>query len=311
MLQLRHGLGYCGNNFQHCNLRIWFVAPFKLITSDPMSLAPSPFFLPTPDGARFCIFYPPAPEVPQRGQILYVHAFAEEMHKSRRMSAMQARAFAAEGFGVLQIDLLGCGDSAGDFVDARWEAWKRDIDAAVAWLRQRGPTNIYLWGLRTGGLLALDWARGSDDELAGVILWQPVTNGEQFMTQFLRLKLASDMMAGGEKTGTRELRALLARGEVLEVGGYALHPQLAASMDALHARNLGRHGLSLYWYEVVPPDNPGFTPAGEKVRAEMRQQGASIHAVCVTGQPFWAAQELVDCPEIIAASTTFYRDTPA
>jgi len=33
------------------------------------------------------------------------------MNKSRRMAALQARVFAAMGFGVLQIDLFGCGDS--------------------------------------------------------------------------------------------------------------------------------------------------------------------------------------------------------
>ncbi len=54
------------------------------------------------------------------------------MNKSRRMAALQARAFAAMGFGVLQIDLFGCGDSSGDFSDARWDIWKQDLAIARA-----------------------------------------------------------------------------------------------------------------------------------------------------------------------------------
>jgi len=42
------------------------------------------------------------------------------MNKSRRMVALQARALAGRGFAVLQMDALGCGDSAGDMQDATW-----------------------------------------------------------------------------------------------------------------------------------------------------------------------------------------------
>lgn len=47
-----------------------------------------------------------------RGSIVYIHPFAEEMNKSRRMAALQARALTLAGFAVLQLDLIGCGDEA-------------------------------------------------------------------------------------------------------------------------------------------------------------------------------------------------------
>jgi alpha/beta superfamily hydrolase len=40
------------------------------------------------------------------------------MNKARRMAALQARALAALGYGVLLLDLHGCGDSSGDFGDS-------------------------------------------------------------------------------------------------------------------------------------------------------------------------------------------------
>ena len=48
------------------------------------------FFLPAAGGQRFCIFHPPRGSV-ARGAVLYVHPFAEEMNKSRRMAALFSR----------------------------------------------------------------------------------------------------------------------------------------------------------------------------------------------------------------------------
>src|SRR5437763_1590993 len=113
-----------------------------------------PFFLKSGTGQRFCLFHPPAASC--RGAGLDVHPFAEEMNRSRRMAALQARALSALGYGVLQIDLYGCGDSSGDFGDAHWDLWKQDLAAGAAWLRQRLDQPITLWGLRLGALLAID-----------------------------------------------------------------------------------------------------------------------------------------------------------
>src|SRR6476620_8431972 len=120
-----------------------------------------PFFLQTDRGRRFCLYHAPRAEKECRGAFIYVHPFGEEMNKSRRMAAMQARAFAAMGFGVLQIDLFGCGDSSGEFREARWNIWKQDLAVARSWLGNRVAAPVSLWGLRLGALLALDFARSS------------------------------------------------------------------------------------------------------------------------------------------------------
>lgn len=95
------------------------------------------FFLPVGSGQRFAIFHP-AQGGTARGLVAYVHPFAEEMNKSRRMAALQAKALAAHGYAVLQLDLLGCGDSSGDFGDASWQAWVDDVVLACQWLRRQG-----------------------------------------------------------------------------------------------------------------------------------------------------------------------------
>jgi hypothetical protein len=58
-----------------------------------------PLFL---DGSAGRLFAPyQAAAAHPRGSVIYVPPFAEEMNRSRRMAALQARAFAAMGFGVL------------------------------------------------------------------------------------------------------------------------------------------------------------------------------------------------------------------
>ena len=130
-----------------------------------------PFFLRSQPGDRFCLLHAPAQQQqPHKGGIVYVHPFAEEMNKSRRMAALQSRRLAALGYAVLQIDLFGCGDSSGDIADADLDVWLRDLDAAAEWLAGQGHRPLYLWGLRLGALLAAAWSSQNRAGLAGLLL---------------------------------------------------------------------------------------------------------------------------------------------
>ncbi len=124
-------------------------------------LAPDAFFLRVAHGQRFCLYHAPAASTTHKvkSALIYLHPFAEEMNKSRRVAAMQARLLAQHGYAVLQIDLHGCGDSSGDFGDATWQSWVQDVLEAHAWLRERCDAPLWLWGLRAGCLLATDAAK--------------------------------------------------------------------------------------------------------------------------------------------------------
>ncbi len=263
--------------------------------------APEPFYLQVDGGQRFCLFHPPAGAC--RGAVLYVHPFAEELNRSRRMAAMQARALAAGGYGVLHIDLHGCGDSSGDFVDARWDGWKRDLEAAAAWLDARLGQPLTLLGLRLGAALALDFARTAATAPAAIVLWQPVLAGQGFMTQFLRLRIAADMLAGDDaRAGTAALRAALARGETLEVAGYELHPELLRAIDALDPTALAPRGLPLHWFEVAATSERSLSPAATGTARAWRALGVRVQQRQVVGQQFWATPETTECPALVAAT---------
>jgi exosortase A-associated hydrolase 2 len=223
------------------------------------------------------------------------------------MAALQARALAALGVGVLLIDLHGCGDSSGEFEQARWESWKDDLDAACGWLHARLGCPVGLWGLRLGALLALDYAAGAALPPARLLLWQPVTSGAQFLTQFLRLRLAADLLQGGDNGGTGALRAALQQGETLEIAGYALAPQLAAAIDALDAQALVPR-CRVDWFELSAGANRPLAAPAQRVCAHWRAQGVELGLHQAHGQPFWNTAEITEAPSLLAATCALYHD---
>jgi exosortase A-associated hydrolase 2 len=263
------------------------------------------FFLPVEPGQRFCILNAPPPGVQVRRAVVYLHPFAEEMNKARRMAALQARRLAAEGCAVLQIDLHGCGDSSGDFSEARWDAWRRDGQAAVGWLSQRYGVPVTLWGLRLGAVLAAEIARDPVDHL---LLWQPVTNGGQFLTQFLRLRLASEMLASGAATtAVRELSDALKRGERLEIAGYELHPDLAGAIDQLKLEALTPAAKRVTWLEVAADQTLPLRPASKRVLDAWRARGLGVSAAQAVGEPFWSTIEIAVCEELVELTAVAMR----
>jgi exosortase A-associated hydrolase 2 len=270
-----------------------------------------PFFLsagPERAGQRFCIHHPPrlAPGEDVHGAVVYVHPFAEEMNKSRRMAANGSRALAASGFAVLQIDLLGCGDSSGSFGDATWTDWLADVQLACTWARQRYDARLWLWGLRAGCLLASQVAA----QLSGgahTLFWQPPASGKQLLQQFLRLATASAMtqldassVKGGDKTSTPH-RQRLKDGEAVEVAGYTLAPGLAGGLDLAQLGPPPGHTRSV-WIETSTREGAGLLPATEAAAQRWRVAGHAVQSAIVVGPAFWQTQEIEDAPALLQAT---------
>lgn len=254
-----------------------------------------PFFIDGPAGPLFAIHHPPLAGTPDRGDIVYVPPFAEEMNQSRRMAAMQARRLAAAGLGVLLLDPYGTGDSAGDFGDARWEIWEGDVGAALDWLDANRRRPVGLWGLRLGALLAMAVARQQADRVRRVVLWQPVTKGKTMLNQFLRLRVATEMAQKGGRETTETLRRTLAEGRAVEVAGYVLDPELAAAIDLAELGPLSPPGgCRVDWLEVAPSAEAGPSPAARRIADAWREDGAQLALKTVIGEPFWSLQSLFE-----------------
>lgn len=258
------------------------------------------FFLPRPVGQRLCIYHPPH-ALPPEAALVYVHPLAEEMNKSRRMAALQSRALAKAGCAVLQIDLLGCGDSTGDLADATWELWIDDILGAARWLRGRCDAPLWLWGLRAGGLLATA-SLARLDIPAHLLLWQPMLNGRLALQQLLRLKLAAHLSDGTGPEAMREMRSLLAAGQTVDVAGYPLTAALAADLERARL-DPPRGCATAAWFEVSSRIETPLSPASAQAQAAWRAAGWAIRSHRVTGAAFWQTTEIEDAPNLIDATT--------
>lgn len=268
------------------------------------------FFLKAESGERFCQFYRSNQANPL-GTFIFIHPFAEEMNKSRRMVAQQSKVFSANGFAVLQIDLCGCGDSSGEFNEARWEIWKQDIFHAINWIKYQVSAPISLWGLRLGGLLALDFANENKESFQHIVLWNPIINGHTFLTQFLRLKVASQLMMknGEEGTGTQTLRNKIIAGETLEIAGYEISSVLAMTIDKLKISDFKIFDTRIHWLEVIPEAGRVLSPSAMAVVNSWKEHNIDLNLQYVVGQAFWTTQEITECPELIKATTNQFLTT--
>lgn len=263
---------------------------------------PEAFFLPIQEGRRgqrFCLLHQPGGGV-ARGAIVYVHPFAEELNKSRRMAARQARAFCDAGYAVLQIDLSGCGDSSGDFGDATWPDWVADVTEAGRWLLSRVDAPLWLWGLRAGCLLASEAAHQFEPG-ANLLLWQPPSAGKLLLTQFLRLRLAGDMLDGKSKGLMESMRQQLAAGRVVEIAGYALGPGLAAGLETATLKLPASCGR-IEWVEITSRIDAGLSAASERQLAAWRDAGIDVRTRVVGGPAFWQTTEIEEVDGLIGAS---------
>jgi exosortase A-associated hydrolase 2 len=257
----------------------------------------TPFFLPVGAGQRYCIHQPGGGNTARA--VLFVPPFGEELNRSRRMLALQARALAARGIASLRIDLHGCGDSSGDFADARWEQWRQDLAAAAHWLHGRGYHDISLLAVRLGCQLALDTVRLLPHAPLRMAFWQLPAGGNQYLTQWLRLRGANAMFGDGQaKEGPQALRERLRQGEIIEVGGYGLAPQMAAAIDGLQPPP---PPCPVSCFDIVPP--PATAPLAATVRTCAEWPGASLTAL--QGPAFWSTAEIATCPALVDATCDF------
>lgn len=268
------------------------------------------FFHPAPDGGqRLYLHHEPEGGAAPRHALVYLHPWAEEMNKSRRMAALASRALSADGHAVLQPDLKGCGDSSGDFGQASWRDWVDDALRALAWMRERHPgAELWLWGLRSGALLAAAAAAELDGERPSLLFWHPSTQGKAVLQQFLRLKAAAQLADGGGKAILAAARAELAAGRPVQVAGYALAPALASGLEAAQLTPPARAGSlpgRAVWFDVSQQADSAPSPATRTALEHWREAGWQVDARTVAGPAFWQTTEIEEAPALIEATRSF------
>lgn len=229
-------------------------------------------------------------------------AFAEEMNRCRYMCTMFAQSASSQGFGTLNVDPLGTGDSAGEFVDADWAQWGDDLCAAVAHARSLGYAHVSLLGIRLGALLAMSVIERLG-ELRRVILWQPVTSGKSTLTQFLRIRIAASLERDEEGGNVADFRRQLEAGEPLQVAGYDVSPDLFRGIEAASLENhLAYSAAPVSWFTTLASEGRKTPRAELSLLEKWRDAGATVDHHTVIGPSYWAVHERTLAPSLVEAT---------
>ena len=274
---------------------------------------PEPFFLASVRGPLFCVFHAPAGEA-VRGRVLHFHPFAEELNTCRRVSAQYARALSQAGYAVLQFDLWGCGDSAGEFEQASWHEWVGNAHAALSWMDQRldqeghARAPLWFWGVRGGALLASQ-TLSLVEETVHLLLWQPCGSGRQLLQQMLRTQTASQWLSG-TPTGMpapRHASEPWADGNNVTIAGYTIRAGLAEALGDARLIPPGNTQVApgrLVWLETGTTGEAEFGPGACRQMEFWSSRGWDISSARVRGPAFWHNISHEDAPELLQASRT-------
>jgi exosortase A-associated hydrolase 2 len=257
------------------------------------------------------MYYAPAETNTNSVDVLYVHPFASEMFASRNLIAALARELSSAGVGVLTVDLYGCGDSSGDFGDARWEIWRDDLSAAARWLETQGRDRLCLWGLRIGALLAMDFAVQSQSDYEKIVLWQPVLSGSAMLTQFFRTNLdeADRSMFSGQLIDPAARRAVQ-ENQPIDIAGYEMSWELVRAIDSLEIAPQGKAvSAPIHWTEIGERAEAPLSADSLRVIAEWKRNGVSVTTHKSVGLPFWFFPHCTDAGRLVSdVKATFCDD---
>ncbi len=241
------------------------------------------------------------PQEPPNAGILFVHPFAEEKKCSHRTFVEAARRAAEEaGCASLRFDLRGCGDSDGSFEDADLAAWRRDLQAALAFSRQHlGGDRLGLVGLRLGATMAAEVAE-QEISLSFLALWEPIVDGERYLSLTMRRSMMRRKLTAHEGGTEAEAATPDEADGPVDFDGYLVPPQTLeqiAEIDLLaHPKAYPGPALVLNLSsraKVAPP------------MERLASLYVSGEAEAVRQEPIWSTVGLVDPTPTIDATLTW------
>ena len=136
-----------------------------------------PLFFGTAGRPLFGWYHPAGQRTRPRHGVVICAPFGYEMMRTHRACRHLAQQLATSGVPALRFDYDGTGDSAGsDHDPGRVNAWLSSVGQAIEELKARGGvTDIALFGIRFGALLAAEYARRRPVD--ALVLMAPIVSG--------------------------------------------------------------------------------------------------------------------------------------
>lgn len=192
----------------------------------------NPIFFGTAPTVLFGVYHPPKAAQARAMGVVLCNPFGQEYMRAHRAFRQMALLLSKAGFHVLRFDYHGTGDSSGDEEDVRLDQWVEDAGVAADELKATAEVSrVVFVGLRLGAAVATLAAAGRDD-VAQVVLWDPVVLGADYLAEITaertdsvgnsRLTLRDDGTVGALGFPiTAAMRQDLERLDLSQVGGPA------------------------------------------------------------------------------------------
>lgn len=283
---------------------------------------PTPFFIKEDCGKNlFVLMHKPEffDSSKKQRAVIIIPPFAEELNKSRRMLSLLGQGLAERGLVSLLPDLFATGESDGELEDASMDIWLSNLELIFKWVKNKFlGIQVSILGLRLGAILAAEFANRISDskeqpaqetpeELEKLIFWQPVTNTETYIKQFLRLKTMSEVLVDGKSsTNVSDLLDEIASGKSIEVAGYMLSSKLINSINRLKLGDIlsqVRRKTPIDIYSILKTRDSdsleNLSPAMVNLLKELEEVGYAVEMKSLNGAQFWQTQEISELPELI------------
>jgi alpha/beta superfamily hydrolase len=243
------------------------------------------------------------PEGRPRHGLVVCHALAEEKLWSHRVFVGLARELANRGMAVLRFDFRGEGESDLDFEQAGIASRIDDAVRAAEVLLEMQPTlaGISFLGHRLGGAIAAAAAARLHARAQGLLVWDPLYSGHEYLMQLLRSNLAKQMAVNGNAPRTRQaLIQALKAGETVLVDGYGIGRALYRELIALELPAL-LEALECPALLIAAAEGP---PKGSTAPRAQAVGRANIQHASAREPAFWReSKELCRCaPNMTAIS---------
>ncbi len=149
------------------------------------------------------------------------HSFGSEFFHLSRFDVVVARTVAAAGFPVLRFHGQGYGDAQWGGEAISLTSHLRDaVDAVHLLSAEEGVRAVGTMGALFGGLVAA--AVADSERLPYLAMWEPVTNGTQYMRNFLWSRLFAEWAGTVEGGGVEQLLVDLETSGRADIKGFLL-----------------------------------------------------------------------------------------
>ncbi len=237
--------------------------------------------------------------------ILIVPAFAEEMNRCRYMCTMFAQQVSSSGLGCFILDPYGTGDSEGDFADTNWEQVCLDLVTAADYISNQGYKRISVLAIRLGALQLFDITEKISN-LHRILLWQPITNGQVALTQFLRIRMAASLSRNEAPESMKDFEKIIAKDMHIEVAGYDLSP---AFYESIKTSKLDKHisfnKVPIAWFTTIASAERKAPKVEINLIEQWREQGADINYFVIIAPPYWQVHERTLAPQLVDSTVNY------